>query len=113
MSSRIDGNCRHLHHIDFLRLHIQIQRTGMDREWVFTLPIFNKLVLNNISPYPTMFSTIDGNCCHFSHINFVCLHIQTTYRYGRRIGLHAPNFQQTCPRHSFNVNKISEYKHNE
>ena len=27
------------------------------------------------------------------------------------MGLHAPDFQQTCPRHDFNVNKISEYKH--
>ena len=26
--------------------------------------------------------------------------------------LHAPNFQQICPRHDFNVNKILEYKHN-
>ena len=60
MFSTIDGNCRHLHHINFLPLHIQIQRTGMDEEQVFTLP----------------------------------------------------NFQQTCPRHDFNVNKISEYKHN-
>ena len=28
------------------------------------------------------------------------------------MGPHAPNFQQTCPRHDFNVNKISEYKDN-
>ena len=29
------------------------------------------------------------------------------------MGLHAPNFQQTCPRHDINVNKISEYENNE
>ena len=28
------------------------------------------------------------------------------------MGLHAPNFQQTCPKHDFDVNKILEYKHN-
>ena len=61
-----------------------------------------------------MFSIIDRNCRHFRHINFLCLHIQicTAYRYGWRMGFHAPNSQQTCPRNYFKVNKISEYKHN-
>ena len=49
MFSTIDRNCRHLRHINFLRLHIQVQHTGMDREWVFTLPIFNKLAQDMIS----------------------------------------------------------------
>ena len=49
MLSTIDGNCRHLCHINFLRLHIQIQRTGMDGEWVFMLPIFNKLAQDMMS----------------------------------------------------------------
>ena len=33
MFSTIDGNCRQMCHINFLRWHIQIQRTGMDGEW--------------------------------------------------------------------------------
>ena len=49
MLSTIDGNCRHLRHINFLCLHKQIQRTGMDKEWVFTLPIFNELAQDMIS----------------------------------------------------------------
>ena len=49
MFPTIDGNCRHLRHINFVRLHIQIQRTGMDKEWVFTLTIFNKLAQDMIS----------------------------------------------------------------
>ena len=44
MFSTIDLNCRHLHHINFLRRHVQRQLAGMDGEWVFTLPIFNQLV---------------------------------------------------------------------
>ena len=101
MFSTIDRNCHHLRQINFLHLHIQIQRTGMDREWVFTLPIFNKLVLTNISPYPTMFSKIDRNCRHLRHINFVRLHIQI-----QRTGMDGEwVFQQTCPRHDFGVKK--------
>ena len=61
-----------------------------------------------------MLSTTGGNCRHLRQINFLRLHTysNTAYSYGRRMGLHAPNFEQTCPRHNFNVNKISEYKHN-
>ena len=49
MFSTIDWNCCHLRHINFLCLHIQIQRTGMDGELVFMLPIFNKLAQDMIS----------------------------------------------------------------
>ena len=49
MFAIIDGNCRHLRHIDFLHLHIQIQRIGIDGEWVFMLPVFNKLAQDMIS----------------------------------------------------------------
>ena len=56
-----------------------------------------------------MLSTIHRNCHHLRHINFLRLHIQIQ-RTG--MGLHAPNFQQTCPSHDINVNKISEYKLN-
>ena len=76
MFSTIDGNCRHLRHINFLCLHILIQHTGMDREWVFTLPIFNKLVLTNIFSISHNVSTVDGNYRHLRHINFIRLHIQ-------------------------------------
>ena len=48
MFSTIYGNCCHLRLINFLRRRIQIQRTGMDGEWVFTLPIFKQLVKDMI-----------------------------------------------------------------
>ena len=53
MFPTIDGNCRHLRHINFLRRHVQRQHAGMGREWVFALPIFNRLDfnVNKISEY--------------------------------------------------------------
>ena len=76
--------------------------------------LVKKMCKPKFSPYPTMLSTIDGNCRHLHHINILRLHTytNTSYSYGLRMGLHAPNFQQTCPRYNFSVNKISEYKHN-
>ena len=107
MFSTIDRNCRHLRHINFLPLHIQIQRTV----WA-----------ENVSSR-SQFSTVNQHFLHIPQcflqltgIVVICValfplsaHTNTAYRYGRRMGLHAPNFQQTCPRHDFNVNKISEY----
>ena len=48
MFSNIDGNCRYLCHINFLRRHIQRQLAGMDGEWVFMFPIVNQLVKDMI-----------------------------------------------------------------
>ena len=60
-----------------------------------------------------MFSTIDGNCRHLRHINFLRRHVQRQLAgMDGEWGFHTSNFQPTCQRHDFNINKISEYKCN-